>query len=265
LGKNARHLAIALLLITAAIAPFAGQETPLRLAFEVAAIKRSAALDSDGTLAMGPGGRFRTVNFDARNLIAFAYRTSQRSLFPSQIIGAPDWMSTERFDITAKISAELVARAATDPFQTPKLVQSLLEDRFRLKIHREVREIPVFVLTLARKDGVLGPNMRRSTVDCQKERAKCSIRSLPGRLTAGSITLATLTAMLSRPVERLIVNRTGLDGAFDVDLEWSPDQTATDKPSIFTAVQEQLGLKLESDRGPVDVVVIDHVERPTED
>jgi uncharacterized protein (TIGR03435 family) len=260
-----RHAAIALLWITAAITVLSAQETPSRVTFEVATIKRSASLDADGTLGMGQGGRFRAVNVDARNLVAFAYRTEQRQLFPSQIIGAPDWMATERYDITAKVGPELVARASTDPFQTPRLVQSLLEDRFKLSVHREVRELPVFALTLARKDGALGPQMHRSGVDCQQEPVRCIIRALPGRLTGGHITLVTLIAMLSRPVERLVVNRTGLDGPFDVDLEWSPDQKATDKPSIFAAVQEQLGLRLDPVRAAVDVVVIDHVEQPTED
>src|SRR5665213_471725 len=95
-----RHAAIAGLLITVSTAALLAQapDTTSRLTFEVAAIKRSTRLDSGGTLAMQPGGTFRTVNYDVRNLIAFAYRTKPRSLFPSQIIGAPDWMATERYD-----------------------------------------------------------------------------------------------------------------------------------------------------------------------
>jgi uncharacterized protein (TIGR03435 family) len=107
--------------------------------------------------------------------------------------------------------------------------------------------------------------MTRSSLDCAKESRKCGYNGLAGHLTGGWITTAMLSTMLASATERVVVDRTGLDGRFDVDLEWSPDQTATEKPSIFSAVQEQLGLKLEPDRGPVDVVVIDHVERPTEE
>jgi len=264
-----RHAAIALLLLAppspSASARQAAQGAEPRPTFEVAAIKRSANLDAGGTLAMQPGGRFRTINVDARNLIAFAYRTGPRSLVPSQIIGAPDWMATERYDITAKIGAALIERATTDPLQTPKLVQSLLEDRFKLRLHREVQNMPVYTLVVTRKNGTFGPRLRRSTVDCAKDRSKCRLQSAPGHLTGGSVTMETLSIMLSGPAGRMVLDRTGLTGAFDVELEWSGDQTDADKPSVFAAVQEQLGLKLEFVREPVDTVVIDHVERPTED
>jgi uncharacterized protein (TIGR03435 family) len=254
-----RHAAIALLIL------FAQDVAGPPVTFEVAAIKRSANLDAGGTLGMFPGGRFRAINVDARNLIAFAYRTSPRSLVPSQIIGAPDWMATERYDITAKIGPELVERAASDPLQTPTLVQALLEERFKLTLHREVHNMPVYALVAARKDGAFGPRLTPSTVDCQKDRSKCSVRSVPGHVTGGHMTLETLATMLTGPAGRLVFDRTRLAGSFDVDLEYSADQAPSDAPSIFAAVQEQLGLKLDFLREPVDVVVIDHVERPTED
>jgi uncharacterized protein (TIGR03435 family) len=187
-------------------------------------------------------------HFDARNLIAFAYRTNGRNLFRSQIIGAPDWMATERYDITPKVSPDLVARAAADPYQTPKLVQSLLEDRFRLKLHREVRELPVYALVLVRNERALGPQIHASDIDCDRERARCRIQSIPGRFTANGVTMPTLTAMLSTTAESLVIDRTGMVGSFAIDLDWSPNQAASDKPSIFTAVQEQLGLRLDSVR-----------------
>lgn len=264
-----RTIAIAGVMLVVAAAALVAQDVATRPAFEVAAIKRSAALDTDGTLGLLPGGRFRSINFDARTLVGIAYRTrAPRVLFPSQIIGAPDWMASERYDINAKIRAELAATmdsADRDPDLMPKLVQSLLEDRFKLKVHMDVRDMPVYALVVASKDGALGPQLHRSTVDCQKDRSKCMIRGGAGRFTGGSVTIEMLATMLSNPAGRLVFDRTGLTGKFDADLEWSPDQTATDKPSIFSAVQEQLGLKLESTRGPVDVVVIDHVERPVED
>jgi uncharacterized protein (TIGR03435 family) len=254
-------------IVLAAIAAAAllAQTTGTRPSFEVAAIKRNPSIETEGRLAMQPGGHFRAINFDTFNLIAFAYRTKLRNLFPSQIVGAPDWLKRERFDINANIGSDLVVRAASDPLQTPKLVQSLLEDRFKLRAHRETRELPVYELVVLRKDGTLGAQMHRVDVDCDADRARCIIQSLPGQITARGLTIETLAAMLSSRVERLVVDRTGLAGSVDIALDWSPDQSVSDKPSLFTAVQEQLGLRLDSKTAPVDVVVIDHIERPTED
>lgn len=236
--------------------------------FEVAAIKRSAKLDADGTLGLLPGGRFRAINFDARTLVGVAYRTHPpRPLVPSQIIGAPDWMSLERYDINAKIAPELAAtidRPGRDPNLMPKVLQSLLEERFKLVVHREVHNMPVYALVVGGKQGALGPQLHQSTLDCPKDRAKCAIHGGTGRFESGSVTMETLATMLSKPAGRLVFDRTGLKGTFSVDLEWAEDPSS-DKPSIFAAVREQLGLKLDFLREPVDVVVIDHVERPTED
>jgi len=251
--------------VTAATAAVLAQDTTPRLAFEVATIKRSAKLEDGGTFGFQPGGRFQSVNVPVIGLILSAYRSAGRSLLRSQVIG-PDWLLSDRYDITAKVSDQFAAGSPAELYpKMPLFLQSFLEDRFKLKVHREMRELPIFVLQLARKDGVLGPQMRRSTVDCQRERAKCSITFLPGHVTAGTVRLDSLIGDLSGILNRVVVDRTTLEGSFDFDLEWSPDQTATDKPSIFAALQEQLGLKLESTKGPVDVLVIDHVERPTED
>ena len=239
------------------------EQTPLR--FEVAAIKLNTSGEVDGRLALQPGGYFRAVNFDLWNLIAFAYRTKPRNLTSDQVIGAPDWTTTARYDINAKVDKDLFDRTATDPFRAPKLVQSLLEDRFDLKAHRERRNLQVYALTRLAKDASLGPRMQPSSIDCNKERQKCAIDGMPGYLKTGATTLDTLAAVLSNRVQRLVVDRTGLVGMFAVELEWAADDPASDKPSIFTAVQEQLALKLESTHEQIDVVVIDHVERPTTD
>jgi uncharacterized protein (TIGR03435 family) len=254
------------LLVTAATVGLLAQEAEAPpIVFEVAAVKRSANLDAGGSLGLLPGGRFRAVNFDARTFVAIAYRTNPpRTLAPSQIVGAPEWMSIERYEINAKISPELAATMDRNPLLMPALLRSLLEDRFKLKTHMEVREMPVFELVLARKDSTLGPQMHSSTIDCQKDRSKCRIGGGTGRFTGTSVTLETLATMLTKPAGRLVFDRTGLRGLFDVDLEWA-EEAGSDKPSIFAAVQEQLGLKLEAVREPVDVVVIDHVERPVED
>jgi len=264
LEKYALNTAAAVLLLAAAVAILVAQDSP-PAAFEVAAIKRSANLDAGGSLGLLPGGRFRAVNFDARTFVAVAFRTKPpRTLAPSQIVGAPEWMSTERYDINAKISPELAATMDKNPLLMPALLRSLLEDRFKLKTHMEVREMPVFALVPTRRESTLGPRIHPSTIDCGKNPSKCRIVGGTGRFTAPSITLDTLATMLTKPAGRLVLDRTGLTGLFDVDLEWA-EEAGSDKPSIFAALQEQLGLKLESVRDLVDVVVIDHVERPTED
>src|SRR4029077_7585013 len=130
---------------------------------------------------------------------------------------------------------------------------------------RETRQLQRYVLSLARKDGSLGSRMHRVNRDCAVDRTLLRIQMTPGHLSAGAMSVSNLVGFLGGNVESVVADQSGLTGTFDIELDWSPDQTATDKPSLFAAIQEQLGLKLESERGPVDVIVIDHVERPTED
>jgi len=230
------------------------------LPFEVASVKRNVSTDPNGTLALQPGGYFRAINFPAWYLIAFAYRTTPgRNLFDPQVIGAPDWTRSERYDITGKMNHELFDANASDPFRAPRLVQSLLAERFKLRIHREQRDLPVYALTSTGR-----VPLKTVDVDCVKDRSRCAVKFTPGRLTAGAMTMETLAGMLAPQVQRMVVNHTGLAGQYDLELEWAED-AASDKPSIFTALQEQLGLKLESVHEPVGVVVVDHIEKPTED
>lgn len=131
-------------------------------------------------------------------------------------------------------------------------------------VRHEQREMPIYVLQRVRKDGSLGPTFRRG-VDCGQNATNCRPRVTPGHIVGRSIPIVQLITMLSLNVGRPVVNKTSLEGLFDVDLEWSPDQSVTDKPSLFTALEEQLGLKLQSTRRPAEVLVIDHVEKPTLD
>jgi uncharacterized protein (TIGR03435 family) len=247
-----RHAAIALLLLLA--------QAPVKPAFEVATIKRNISGDG-GSIGIEPGGRFRAINADVRFMIAAMYRTAGGPrLFPSQIVGLPDWASTEKYDMVGKVANEFAGLSAAEQFRRmPPMVQSLLEDRFKLRLHRETRQMPIYALVVAR------PNViRPSAVDCRKDPDKCSIQSAGGHYSAVGLTMNNFMIFLSSAVERVVIDRTGLLAAYDVEFDWS-SEPGSDKTSIFTAVQEQLGLKLESDRGPVDVVVIDHIERPTED
>jgi len=241
--------------------------TQTRPSFEVASIKRNQSLDG-GSWQIQPGGRLRAINAPVFWLIMNAYGEFQRTLLESQVVGAPDWLWAEHYDVVAKTTEDVAQMSQPEQFKTiPKLLQSLLEDRFKLQAHRETRRLPIYVLTFARKDRALGPKLTRSSLDCTKEKesTKCGFNGTRGHMIGGALQMLTLANVLQSLSERVVVDKTGLEGLFDVDLEYSPDQTATDKPSIFAAVQEQLGLKLEADNGPVDVVVIDHIERPTED
>ena len=256
---KATHAVIALVLTALAFATAAAQNADTRLAFDVATIRKHAT--GAGGAGWAPGGQFHAIDVDARTIIAMAYRTADTRIFASQVVDGPDWTATERYDINASVDAELAKRRTSQllPVQGP-LLQSLLEARFKLKAHRETRDLPRYALLLAAKGGALGPKLRRPSEDCRVASPQCTVHVAPGRFSAGLAPLAALTQYLERTVvQQVIVDRTDLYGLYEISLEW------TDPSSVFTALQEQLGLKLEPERGPVDLVVIDHIERPAED
>ena len=194
---------------------------------------------------------------------------------PFRIVGEPEWISRERFDIIARIPD------AHADGQVLLMLQGLLTQRFKLKAHRETREQPVYEVVVARADRRLGPRLTRSDSDCANNPpaappsldSPCAglfgVGPAGGRIVSKGRPLARVLSALSMAVSRTVVDRTGLQGPFDVDLQWSADVgtpvTNSDTPSIFTALQEQLGLRLEPSRAPVDVLVIESVERPTPD
>jgi uncharacterized protein (TIGR03435 family) len=179
------------------------------------------------------------------------------------------------------------------------MLRTLLKDRFRLAAHNETRELPAYALVMTRSDNAFGPRLRRSEVsevDCAARRAAIrrreqvapqqpgrppvcgSGRTVPGKISAVGWPMEQLVNALTPFAGRVVLERTGLSGLFDVDLEWTPDQLPRQPPddpeplridpngpSLFTALQEQLGLKLESTRGPVEVLVIDRAEKPSAD
>jgi uncharacterized protein (TIGR03435 family) len=247
-----------------------------KASFEVASVRPNNSGSTNSRLSAQPGGRVTATNVTVRMLLRASYR-----LQPYQMVGGPAWLDSDRFDIVAK------AEGDPDEEQLQLMLQSLLAERFGFAAHRETRELPVYALVLARPDGKTGPQLRPSDIDCEalaRTKTKppppppptasnpspvgpCSMRAAGGgRMSAGAATMTQLAGFLSGPTNRMVVDRSGLAGAFDIDLQWTPDQTAdTSGPSIFTALQEQLGLKLESQRAPVDVLVIDRVEQPTPD
>jgi uncharacterized protein (TIGR03435 family) len=229
------------------------------------------------------GGSFRAPAISARHLIAAAFGVKSW-----QVVSGVDWLATARFAIDAKTSTEVSRETLVA--QAPALMRALLADRFRLKAHMERRPFPVFALTVARQDQRLGPQLRRSDVDCdartpgppkppsRTERPTCGRTQWPGGMIAGAITMEELANALTGAVgsEQIVVNRTNLSGRFDVDLTWSSEPLRTagsntapgatspdDGVTLSTAVQEQLGLKLVLRPEPIDAVVVDYIERPS--
>jgi uncharacterized protein (TIGR03435 family) len=250
-------------------------------AFDVAAIKpnHSGAI-GEQVRFYPPSGRVTMTNVTVKRMIQNAYQLQDQ-----QIAGGPGWIASEHFDIVANSEA-----ANLSPQDRWMMVRALLADRFKLKMHTEPRELSVFGLVLARRDGRPGEHLKKSDTDCKRPTAPPSapidlsvpnqcgvIMGGPGRMNFRGVTMEIIAAQLSSRVGRSVVDRTGLDGRYDLDVEFSPqplqasgaDPAAVDRPagdaaSLYTALQEQLGLKLESQKGSIDVTVIDSVERPVE-
>jgi len=180
-----------------------------------------------------------------------------------EMTGAPEWISSENFDIDAK--AERPIRSVDEGYQ---MLKSLLQDRFSLKVHRETREMPMYALVVA-KNGV---KMKLSADQTGTNGGVREVRY--GRIAGEALPVSTIAGILTGLAGRRVLNKTGLMNRYDVDLRYSPDSgqapgaspEPTDSPaeqSLFGALQAQLGLKLESIRGPIEVLIVDHVERPS--
>jgi uncharacterized protein (TIGR03435 family) len=262
--------------------------------FEVASVRDNQSGALGASLRPQPDGSLTAVNNPLRVLIEFAYQ-----LPPDRILGIPDWANSARYDITARVGDVPPPSEQAGLARSTLRLRSLLADRFRLKAHTETRELPIYELRLARVDGRLGPRLVQSNrPDCQmtrdafssgsraplpppaENRLGCGVGIGVGYIYGGDIPLAELVEGVSRVMQRNVVDRTGLTGRFDAELTFNqeqlqfpfdlpgavpPPQVDPNAASIFTALQEQLGLKLESARGPVEVLVIDSVERPTPD
>jgi bla regulator protein blaR1 len=256
----------------------AAQRPPAKPSFEVASIKPMEPNDGreSGVQPTQPGGQFRAVGLTLRQFLRVAYG-NPAALLKNQVVGGPSWVDTDRFEIVAKIPD---AASLPDPsHQVSMMLRGLLEERFKISLHMEMQQLPVFEMVLAKRDVQLTPRLHRTTVKCVPMMAArsasdterlCGFRRIgPGTLSGTGITMPLLAGVLSQlpEVDRLVLDRTGLAGEFDVNLEYQPlrdgSGDAGAPPALFTAVQDQLGLKLESTRGPVEVLVIDHVERPT--
>jgi uncharacterized protein (TIGR03435 family) len=241
-------------------------------AFEVTSVRPNKSGESNASVRVEPGGRVTARNQTVRNLIRNAW-----NLQPYQIVGGPDWISTDHFDILAKVAdTDMGPDWRPRPEEMMLRMQSLLEDRFKLMTHRETRELPAYALIIARGDSRLGGKLKPHTGECgSAERApangqncgtRVNLSPAVGRVTAVGITIETFARNLSGTTGRYVVDKTGLNGLFDLDLEFTPEQsTETTGASLFTALQEQLGLKLDSQRAPVNVLVIDSAAQPAPD
>jgi uncharacterized protein (TIGR03435 family) len=249
----------------------------------IASVKVNASGSDSSFTRRLPGGTFLASNVLLRDLIAFAY-----GLQPFQVEEAPGWIGRVRFDVTIKADIN-VAPAAIGP--TPiglQLARAVLAERFSFRAHRETRERQLFALVRVRQGGPLGPRLRQSTTDCAalarqagesgapwpprsaEGRVLCGLNTQVSPMTAGGYPMSEFARWLTSQTQRVVIDRTGLAGGWDFELTFAPPDVAAvsnerDAPALFTALQEQLGLKLEATRGPTDVLVVDGIERPTPD
>jgi uncharacterized protein (TIGR03435 family) len=290
----------------AAQAP-AAPPTSSTLRFEVASIKRNTSGDQFISVSFSPT-RPTFTNMPVRQLIVRAYGVQQY-----QVQGGPSWITSDRFDISAKTADE-----SATPDQLNPMLQSLLADRFKLKVHRETRQSDVYHLVKARPDGKLGDGIKPAAIDCSAAMGRgrpggpggpgggvgsvavpppggrgagpapgpggpmagCMLMMTPGRFQLGGQPLSAFTSALANQLGRPVIDQTGLAGLYDLTLSYMPDSGGRglpppgapdlppidpNAPSLPTALQEQLGLKLEAAKGPVDMIVIDSIEPPTED
>lgn len=279
------------LLVLAAIAlPAAQVPDGSGAAFEAASIKRNRSGDAVAGLRRSPGGRFEATNIQLSSLVSFAYQ-----LQPFELVGGPDWLMSDRWDVLAKAVGDPPPTPQGTPDAMALAMRTLLADRFKLVLRRETREVDVYQLVMSRGDKQPGPGLRRSAVDClavQKaiddaarggppasspntaDRLVCGLRFNGRRLQHGGRSMDNLATFLVPLTQRRVVNRTGLSGNWEFDIafraENPPPQAESvpedaELPSMFTALQEQLGLKLEPVRMAMPVMVVDSVERPVED
>jgi uncharacterized protein (TIGR03435 family) len=269
---------------------------PPNYVFEVATLKQNKSGERGGGIRRLPGGRVTVTNMPARGLVTFAYQLGQW-----QLIGGPGWLADDRFDITAKIEGnpEWEGPGSGKPDPIMVAMRALLVERFKLKLHTEMRDLDAYALVMVKPD-TPGPALKPSTTDCkalaeQLRQGKqpagrpplnelnggivpCSIMGRIGQIAFDGFPMSQAATMLVGQAGRPVIDRTNLAGNWRFLMKFAqerpqgapvppgePVAADPDAPSFFTALQEQLGLKLESTKAPFDVTVIDSVEHPTDD
>jgi bla regulator protein BlaR1 len=235
--------------------------------FEVASIKPNNSDDHRVSFQITPGGRVACTNISPKMLIIMAY-----GLKPNQLVGGPDWLDSTKYDVTAK------AAGPDDHEQLKLMMQTLLADRFKLAVHRDTKEMPIYELFAGKN----GPKLKASA-EAGGEQHKGQFMIGRGQMDLTGATLAQFADNLSRAVGRNVFDKTGIAGEYDIKLEWTPEEGELQEfkghgngkdgappapdpngPPLATALQEQLGLKLVTSKGPVELVVIDHIEKASE-
>ena len=211
------------------------------------------------------GAQFVILNITAKELVWNAFTPTHAAYYYEfEVLGGPPWSQTERFDFVAKVDPQ------NDRPRLGIMTRNLLKERFKVEVHREQKEMPVYELVLARSDGKLGPNIHAvESTPCNRD-SPCGFypRPGPGKQTGRKVNMEQIGSIAGERLGRRVVDKTGLTALFDVDLEKleipGGDPGDPDAVSILTAFQEQLGLKLRSANAQTEVLVIDHIERPTE-
>jgi bla regulator protein blaR1 len=255
-----------------------------RLEFEVASVKPNKSGATRAPSMILPGGRFTATNNTLRALILNAYGIFAS---PSLLSGGPGWIDSETYDVEAKAEAGAIPKGAPSKVNWEKtrlMLRTLLADRFKLSIRRETKVMPVYELVVAKN----GPKLKKSDQDCAASTTAChGFSGNPTRLSGAAVDMYDLALILSRYSDRPVLDNTGVQGLFDIKLQWNPfagraqpteevprapgaearegrSPDPDSLPPLITALEQQLGLKLESRKGPVEIYVIDHVERPSE-
>ena len=280
------------LAVVAVLCPGFAQVTaqaPTEPKFDVVSIKRVNELRQTGGMRILPDGTVMMMNGSIGSLVNAA---SPVPITPRDLVGGPDWLWRELYDVTVKPPEGLTREQRAE--MIPMMWRAMFADRMKLVAHIEQREKDAFVLILARSDERLGPDLKPSTLDCtprsdataptppptgpqspQERQNRCGLSMSPGLMVSGGVTLDQFARNISGIAGGEVENRTGLTGLYSVKVRFSlprgagaqPDPSATvdDAPDIFTAVQEQLGLKLQrGDKKSTPVFVIDSIERPSE-
>jgi uncharacterized protein (TIGR03435 family) len=256
--------ALAAMLMLTGPVPGAAQPSATPAQFAAATVRRNVSGEQRVDAQTSPGGRVAIINTTIRDLIRNVF-----GLADFQISGGPDWLAHERYDVVATAGADVPRQ------QLMLMIRGLLAERLKLAFHYELRDTAVYALRLARADQRPGPQLRPTAIDCtaastaaarDATQRACGFDVSGGSLTATGMSIASLTQRLASISGRIVADQTGLPGLYDLQLRWAPDGVAAaggDGPSLFTALREQLGLKLDDAREPVQMMVIDHAERPT--
>jgi bla regulator protein blaR1 len=258
-----------------------GQEPTTPVFFEVAAVRLNKSGERSADFGDRPGGRFEARNTPLHRLILEAYRISE-----NQLVDAPEWTRNERFDVNAKLEREAPIVRGGQSGERQLALRSLLAQRFKLTVHRESRQVPMYALVMARADRKPGPGLKPSATDCSPQAVQkriaaaqagqavtgmCGRRVNTGRIQFGGYPLSEFVRVFQYG-GRNVIDRTGLTGSWDFELTFTPDRMELQPgqepppfdpngPSLSAALQEQLGLKLEPITGTIEVLVVDRVER----